>query len=65
MEKKLYLSEIDKKVAGVCGGIGDYFGIDSTLVRLAWVVMTVFTVGSGLLIYLIAAMIMPKRQQML
>ena len=36
--KKLYKSSTDKKIAGVCGGIAEYFNIDSTLVRLAWVV---------------------------
>ena len=35
--KKLYKSSTDKKIAGVCGGIAEYFNIDSTLVRLAWV----------------------------
>lgn len=60
MEKKLYLSETDKKIGGVCGGIAEYFNIDSTLVRLAWVLF-IFAGGSGLLAYLIAWMIMPRR----
>jgi phage shock protein C len=58
--KKLYLSK-DKKVAGVCGGIGEYFDIDPTLVRLAWVVGTIFTgIVPGVIGYIIAAIIMPK-----
>ena len=53
-EKKLYKSSTDKKLAGVCGGLAEYFNIDSTLVRLGWVVF-------GLLAYIIAAIIMPDR----
>ena len=59
-EKKLYKSSTDKKLAGVCGGIEEYFNIDSTLVRLGWVVFSLLG-GSGLLAYIIAAIIMPDR----
>ena len=59
--KKLYKSSTDKKIAGVCGGIAEYFNIDSTLVRLAWVVFCLLG-GSGVLAYIIAALIMPDRQ---
>ena len=59
-EKKLYKSSTDKKLAGVCGGIAEYFNIDSTLVRLGWVVFSLLA-GSGLLAYIIAAIIMPDR----
>lgn len=66
MEKKLYLSETDKKVAGVCGGVAEYFNIDATLVRLILVILTIFSAGiGGILVYLIAAMVIPKRQQTL
>ena len=58
--KKLYKSSTDKKLAGVCGGIAEYFGIDSTLVRLGWVVFSLLG-GSGLLAYIIAAIIMPDQ----
>jgi phage shock protein C len=50
--KKLHLSTTDKKWLGVCGGIAEYFGIDSTLVRIGFVLLTLLG-GSGLLIYLI------------
>jgi phage shock protein C len=60
MYKKLYLSDNDKKIAGVCGGIADYFGIDSTLVRLVWVLLTVFG-GLSILFYFAAWLIMPRR----
>ena len=56
--KKLYKSNTDKKLAGVCGGIAEYFNIDSTIVRLIWV-LGFFAVGSGLLAYIICALIMP------
>ena len=59
-EKKLYKSSTDKKLAGVCGGIAEYFHIDSTLVRLGWVLFSLLG-GSGLLAYIIAAIIMPDR----
>lgn len=58
-EKKLYKSSTDKKLAGVCGGIAEYFNIDSTLVRLGWVVFSLLG-GSGLLAYIIAAIIVPE-----
>ena len=44
MEKKLYKSQSDKKICGVCGGVAEYFGIDSTLVRLLVVLFTLFEV---------------------
>ena len=57
--KKLYKSTTDRKIAGVCGGIAEYLNVDSTLVRLAAVVL-MFCFGSGLLAYIAAAVIMPE-----
>ena len=59
--KKLYLSDTDKKICGVCGGIAEYFDIDSTLVRLAWVVLSLMSVGGGIIVYIAAALIDPKK----
>ncbi len=59
MEKKLYKSASDRKVSGVCGGIAQYFSLDATLVRLCWILFTFFG-GSGLLVYIICAVIMPE-----
>ena len=56
--KNLYKSNRSKMVAGVCGGIGEYFGIDPTIVRLLWVLCCAIG-GSGFLAYVIAAIIMP------
>ena len=58
MKKKLYRSSDDKKIAGVCGGIAEYMNVDSTIVRLIAVVL-VFGCGTGLLAYIVAALIMP------
>ena len=57
--KKLYKSSTDKKIAGVCGGIAEYFNIDSTLVRLGWVLFSLLG-GSGLLAYIICALVIPN-----
>ena len=56
--KKLYKSKTDKKICGVCGGLGEYFNVDSTIIRLAAVLLG-FT-GSGLLAYIVAAIIIPE-----
>ena len=59
MEKKLTRSREDKKLAGVCGGIAKYFGLDSNIIRLIWVLAVVFA-GVGLLAYLICALLIPE-----
>jgi phage shock protein C len=58
--RKLYKSETDKMLFGVCGGIAEYFHIDSTIVRIGLVFFT-FCGGSGILLYIIAAIAMPHR----
>ena len=58
MNKKLYRSSTDKKIAGVCGGIAEYMNVDSTIVRLI-AVLLVFGCGTGLLAYIVATLIMP------
>lgn len=55
--KRIYRSERDKMLAGVCGGVGDYFNVDPTLIRLAWVIFA--CCGVGVLAYIIAAIIIP------
>ena len=59
--KKLYRVEAGAMLAGVCGGIGEFFHIDPNILRLIWAVFTVFSVGTGLVLYLIAALILPKK----
>ncbi|MGI6188878.1 MAG: PspC domain-containing protein [Clostridiales bacterium] len=64
--KKLYLSEADKKIGGVCGGIAEYFEVDSTIIRLAWLLVTIFTaMFGGVIAYLIAWAVIPPRQRIM
>jgi phage shock protein C len=59
MEKKLRRSQ-NKMLAGVCAGIADYFNLDVTLVRVAYVLVSIFSAGfPGLLVYLILMLVMP------
>lgn len=57
--KKLYRSNTDRMLAGVCGGLGQYLGIDSTIVRLILALLVFFGAGSGIVLYIILALIMP------
>ena len=59
MNKKLYKSSRDKMLSGVCGGIGVYFNIDSTLVRLLWAFLTLCSCGTGMLAYIDSAINIP------
>ncbi len=58
-QKKLYRSLDNRMICGVCAGVGEYFNIDPTLIRLLWVILTIGGFGTGLLIYIIAAIIIP------
>ncbi|AHI56910.1 PspC domain-containing protein [Listeria ivanovii] len=58
--KKLYKSSSQKMISGVCGGLAEYFGIEVTIVRLIWVGLSLIA-GSGILLYIIAAIIIPKQ----
>lgn len=60
MEKKLYRSSENKMLCGVCGGIGEYLGIDPTVIRLAWALLCL-AAGVGILAYIVAAVIMPVK----
>ena len=60
MANRLYRSQSDKKIAGVCGGIAEYFNIDPTSVRLLWLIL-VFCFGGGLVAYLLAVIVIPYR----
>ena len=58
--KQLYRPREGRMVAGVCAGIGEYFGIDANIVRLVFAVLTIFSVGAGALVYLIAWIVLPE-----
>ena len=60
MERRLYKSNENKLLDGVCGGVAEYFAIDPTLVRLAWVLFTAMG-GAGIVAYIVAAIVIPRR----
>ncbi len=60
MSRKLIKSTHDRKIAGVCGGLAEYFDIDSTTVRVAWILLSILSTGfPGLILYVILAFVMP------
>ena len=60
-EKRLFRSKKNRMIAGVCGGIGEYFDVDPTLIRLLWALITLFTIGTGIIAYIIAWIIIPEK----
>ena len=60
MDKRLYRVEEGKMIAGVCGGIAEYFHLDPTVIRLAWIICCACG-GSGILAYIIAALVIPSK----
>jgi len=64
VEKKLYRSESERMIAGVCGGLSEYFDIDPAIIRLIWVAFTFF-VGSGILLYILACIIIPNEREVI
>ena len=63
-KKRLYKKDDGKKIAGVCGGIAEYLDIDPTLIRLGWALFCLMG-GSGLIIYIVAAAVMPKESDII
>ncbi len=61
--KKLYRSRTDRMISGVCGGLGKYLGIDPTLIRLVFVLLLLFGIGSGLILYVILMFIVPEEPE--
>lgn len=62
VKKRLYRSTKDRSVAGVCGGIADYLGVDPTLVRILWVLFAMAG-GPGLILYIIMAVVVPEEPE--
>ncbi|MFH1608070.1 MAG: PspC domain-containing protein [archaeon] len=60
-QKRLYRSKKERIFGGVCGGIAEYLDTDPTIVRLIWALITIFSVGAGLIAYLIAWLIIPEK----
>jgi phage shock protein C len=63
--KRLYRSRRDRKLAGICGGLGGYLGCDPTLVRVAWVIGAFFSGGIAALAYLVLIFIIPNEEEIL
>ena len=61
--RKLMRSTGNRMVCGVCGGIGEYLNVDPTLVRLIWVLCSLGSAGLGLILYIVAAIVMPEDNQ--
>ena len=59
--KKLFRSKKNRMIAGVCGGIGEYSNVDPTLIRLLWALITLFSLGAGVIAYIIAWIIIPEK----
>ncbi|MDP3028230.1 MAG: PspC domain-containing protein [Deltaproteobacteria bacterium] len=59
--KKLYLSNTDRKIGGVCGGLGEYFETDSTIFRIMFVLITVLSCGIGIIGYLGVWAVIPRK----
>ncbi len=64
MERRLTRSRTDKMIAGVCGGLGEYLDVDPTLIRLMFVLAVLAGFGSGIVIYIIMALVMPYKDQL-
>ena len=61
--KRIYRSTTDRMICGVCGGIAEYFNVDPSLIRILWVIFSLCG-GSGLLAYIIVAIILPVQVKM-
>jgi phage shock protein PspC (stress-responsive transcriptional regulator) len=62
--RRLYRSETDRVVAGVCGGLSDYLGVDANLLRVAFALLAIFAGGSGLLIYVVLWALVPRESRL-
>jgi len=58
--KRLFRSKKDRMLGGVCGGLGEHLDVDPTVIRLIWAVVTVLSMGTGLIVYLLAWVIIPE-----
>jgi phage shock protein PspC (stress-responsive transcriptional regulator) len=58
--KRLYRSGTERMLGGVCGGLGEHLDVDPSIIRLIWVVVTAFSLGIGLIVYIAAWIIIPE-----
>lgn len=59
--KKLYLSDTNRKLGGVCGGLGEYFEVDPTVVRIIFILVALLSLGLGLIAYLAMWLVIPRK----
>ena len=62
MAAKKLARSANKKLAGVCGGLAEYFGLDASIIRIVWLLATIFTAFADVLIYIILMIIMPTQK---
>jgi phage shock protein C len=62
--KRLYRSRRDRKLAGICAGLADYFGIDPVLMRVAWVILAFLSAGIAILLYLVLIFVIPDEDEL-
>lgn len=60
--KKLYRSRKDKMIAGICGGIGEIYNLDPTMIRLVYALITIFSAGTAILVYILGWIIIPEEK---
>ena len=60
--KRLYRSKNERMLGGVCAGLGEHFDIDPTVIRLVWAVITVLSIGTGVVVYIIAWILIPEEE---
>jgi phage shock protein PspC (stress-responsive transcriptional regulator) len=61
--KRLYRSRQDRKIAGICAGLAEYFGMDATLMRVGWVILAFLSAGLAILLYLVLIFVIPERDE--
>lgn len=63
MKRKLYRSKTDRKLLGVLGGFAKYFNVDATILRIIYVLLSIFVIGCPIIIYLIVALVIPEEPE--
>ncbi|MFZ7134621.1 MAG: PspC domain-containing protein [Eubacteriales bacterium] len=62
--RKLYKNKTKSKISGVCQGLAEYFDIDPSIVRIGWALLTIFTSGLFLIVYIVCAIILPDKTEL-
>jgi phage shock protein C len=62
--RRLYRSRQDRKIAGICAGLAEYFGMDPTIMRVAWVIFAFLSAGLAILLYLVLIFVIPEQNEL-